>query len=61
MKGRPKKGKFWIRFYYGECPVCGSDSSYQERVYMSDEVKPLKAEDRIERIPDETTYDNCLL
>jgi hypothetical protein len=27
------KKRYWYRQYLGECPVCGSDKSYRERVY----------------------------
>jgi hypothetical protein len=28
-----RKRKYWYRFHIQECPVCGSDHSYKERVY----------------------------
>lgn len=57
MKKHPKH---WYKLYYGECPVCGRDSSYKERVYEYKQKKPKNLEDRIVYIPDTQTYDHCL-
>lgn len=48
--------KYWYRFYYGECPVCGKDMSYRERVYGA---KPKAASRRIVYLSNEETYDHC--
>lgn len=28
-----KRQAYWYRFWLGECPLCGKDQSYKERVY----------------------------
>lgn len=57
MKTKKSKRKYWYRMYVGECPVCGSDKSWRERVYG---VKPKKISKRYVRIPDSQTFDNCI-
>ena len=47
----------WYRIHLGECPVCGSDQSYRERVYGE---RPEKNEDRYVYRPDSQTYDHCM-
>lgn len=57
---KPKRagnGRYWYRFYFGECPVCGRCKSYKERVYGP---KPKDVKDRIKYLSDSQTYDNCL-
>lgn len=54
---RAKKAVYWYRFYYGECPVCGKDKSYKERVYGP---KPKDMKERIKYLPDTETYDDCI-
>lgn len=51
------KQKYWYRIHVGECPVCGRDKSYRERVYGE---PPEKKEDRYVWLPDNETYDYCL-
>lgn len=34
-----KKKKYWYRFTYEECPVCGSGDEYKERVYRKPKPK----------------------
>lgn len=48
--------KHWYRVYLGECPVCGSDKSYRERVYGK---RPAKSEDRYVLLKDTETFDWC--
>jgi len=48
---------YWYRLYFGECPVCGRDQSYRERVYGP---KPKKPKDRIVYLPETQTYDHCM-
>lgn len=55
-KRKPVK-KHWYKLYLGECPVCGSNKSYRERVYGR---KPKDVKKQVEYIPDATTYDYCL-
>lgn len=49
--------QYWYRIYIGECPVCGKNKGYRERVYGP---KPAKPKDRYVHIPDTQTYDHCL-
>ena len=49
--------KYWYRQYFGECPVCGKDFSYRERVYGE---KPKEKEEIYKYIPDNQTYCGCL-
>lgn len=56
-KAKPKRRRYWVRFHWGECPVCGSDSSYRERVYGR---KPKDSRLRHVYIPDTSTYDHCV-
>lgn len=48
--------KYWYRFWIGECPVCGRDASYKERVYGK---RPKSLMKRYRRRPDTETYDHC--
>ncbi len=48
--------KHWYRIYVGECPQCGRDKSYRERVYGE---RPPDAQ-RYVHMPDSETYDHCL-
>lgn len=38
----------WYCIYVGECPVCGKDQGYRERVYGT---KPDLVEDRYSQLP----------
>lgn len=49
--------RYWYRFYFGECPVCGRDKSYTERIYCQ---KPLNREDRVVYLSHFQTYDDCI-
>ena len=46
----------WYRMYLGECPVCGRDKSYRERVYGAKPVRRIK---RTVYLSDYVTYDHC--
>ena len=48
---------YWYRFYVGECPVCGRDKSYKERV--TNEPRPEQIEDRYVTLSHMKTYDWC--
>ena len=48
--------QYWYRRYIGECPVCGRDKSYKERVCGE---KPTDPKDRIVYLSDTQTYDYC--
>lgn len=37
-----KRRAHWYRFNLGECPVCGRDQSYRERVYGRKPKDPKK-------------------
>jgi len=54
---RPAIEKYWYRQFVGECPVCGRDASYRERVYGE---KPKEKEETYKSIPDNETYCGCL-
>jgi hypothetical protein len=47
----------WYRVYVGECPVCGREKGYRERVYGTPPKDPGK---RRVWLPDTITYDHCL-
>ena len=49
--------KYWYKYYIGECPVCGSNHSYKERIYGE---KPLDKKDRYIFLSNSDTYDGCL-
>lgn len=49
--------RHWYRLFVGECPVCGRDQSYRERVYGP---RPRKRSDRIVHIPDVKNYCGCM-
>lgn len=57
MNEKQTRPEHWYRQYFGECPVCGSDKSYRERVYGK---RPVKIEDRIAYLSDSETYDSCM-
>lgn len=56
IKRKPHK-QHWYRIHLGECPVCGSDQGYRERVYGP---PPKNREDRYVYLPDTQTYDYCM-
>jgi hypothetical protein len=47
----------WYRQYVGECPVCGSNKSYRERVYGRKPKDPKKV---YIWLSDQETYDWCV-
>ena len=55
---RTKHRPHWYRWHVGQCPVCMSDKSYRKRVYGRRPKDPRK---RVVYLPDNTTYDGCLL
>ena len=50
------KREYWYRFYHGECPLCGRDKSYKERVLGP---KPYDPAERHILLDDSQTYDWC--
>lgn len=48
------KRTYWYKFHWAECPVCGKNYSYKERIY--DTPKPDKIE--LRHIYEEY-YDHC--
>ena len=52
-----KKCKYWYRQYYGECPMCGKDYSYRERVYGEKPKDTTKIYIMMSNID---TYDYCM-
>lgn len=53
---KEEKPKFWYRIYVGECPVCGRDKGFRERVYGE---KPANPVERYVHLSDTQTYDHC--
>jgi hypothetical protein len=49
--------KHWYRIYLGECPVCGRQMGWRERVYG---VKPKSFSLRYVYLTDAECYDGCL-
>jgi hypothetical protein len=56
-KQRKPAPPHWYRMHVGECPVCGRDASYRERVYGK---PPEKWQDRYHNLSYQQTYDHCL-
>lgn len=54
---KPARPKHWYRIHVGECPVCGRDASFRERVQGD---PPPAREDRYVHLPDGQTYCGCL-
>jgi hypothetical protein len=54
---RKRLKRHWYRLYIGECPVCGHDKSYRERVYGK---KPNDNRKRYVYLSDKETYDHCM-
>lgn len=52
-----KKKQHWYRIFVGECPVCGSEQSYRERVYGK---RPINPKRRYVYLSDFQTYDGCM-
>ena len=50
------KKPHWYRMYVGECPVCGRDKSFKERVYGK---KPKNYKKRYVYLSQMETYDYC--
>lgn len=51
------KKKYWYKYFFGECPVCGSDNTYKERMYTK---KPKDRRERYVHLRDLDTYDGCM-
>ena len=49
--------KHWYLQHIGECPVCGRDDSFRERVLGE---PPEDPKDRYRWLPDTQTYCGCL-
>jgi hypothetical protein len=53
-----RKGKrYWYRIHVGECPVCGRNRTFRERVYGE---PPRERSQRHVYLPDCQTYCGCL-
>lgn len=48
--------KYWIRFHVGECPLCGRDRGWKERVVGE---KPSDWNERYVAMSYEECYDWC--
>jgi len=57
INSKTQRKKYWYRIYIGECPVCGRNKSYRERMYS---IKPIEKKDRYVFLTDYQTYDHCL-
>lgn len=55
-KDRKPLPPHWYKYYWGECPLCGRDKSYKERIYGE---RPEDINERHVEIPDNLTYDWC--
>jgi len=55
-KQNKNTSKYWYKMFVGECPVCGSDKSYRQRVYGK---KPKNISDRYVFLSYKETYDYC--
>ncbi len=49
------KRRFWIRFHFQECPVCGRGCEYRERVYGKRKPKQMKLRYEYRQV-----YDHCV-
>lgn len=47
----------WYMIYVGECPVCGRDQGYRERVYGK---KPKDQRKCYKQLSTSETYDHCM-
>ncbi len=52
---KPKQ-KYWYRIHIGECPVCGRNQGWRERVYGK---RPKDTEKRYVQLSQNETYDHC--
>jgi hypothetical protein len=57
VKKDNRKKKYWYRQYIGECPVCGRDQSWRERVYGK---KPKDTTKVYIHLTDFDSYDHCI-
>lgn len=57
MYKKVQKRKYWYRQYIGECPVCGKDYSFRERVYGK---KPKDTTEIYIMLSYTETYDHCM-
>jgi len=51
-----KPRRYWYRLFVGECPVCGRDKSYRERVYGK---RPKDHRKRYVQLSNQECYDWC--
>lgn len=49
---------YWVKRYIGECPPCGKDMSYSERIY--DAPKPVDLGDRQVHLSGQECYCGCM-
>ena len=57
MKRRKPIRKHWYIQYLGECPACGRDKSWRERVYGR---KPKDERRRCVQLSQKECYDHCI-
>jgi len=49
---------YWVKRYIGECPPCGRDMGYSERIYGV--PKPADLGDRQVHLSDQACYCGCV-
>ena len=54
---KTKSKQHWYRQYVGECPVCGRNAGWKERVYGE---KPEDTTEIYIQLKDTETYDHCM-
>lgn len=57
IKKKKQQNKHWYKMYYGECPVCGRQTKYKERIYGK---KPKDLKEIYKQISQTESYDYCL-
>ncbi len=56
-KKKIKEKKYWYKQYVGDCPVCGSDMGWKERVYGT---KPIDLNKIYIQLSYRECYDYCM-
>ncbi len=54
---RKRQAPHWYRMHVGECPICGRERGYRERVQGT---PPRDRRQRYRQMPDQETYCGCL-
>lgn len=56
VKSNKRCQPHWYKQHIGECPVCGRDKSFRERVYGE---RPEDPKDRYVYLSEQSCYDYC--